>query len=96
MYASTVVACGSWVSILPVSWRNSSSVTSLVQHWAEASLVSVAGVNGWVHLAASSGMARMSVVVCRSHCECRQTSARSAVKVTSHSWMPAPITAAAM
>ena len=76
---------------------NSASVMSLVQHMADAGVPGCgsAGVNGCVHLAASSGIARMLVVVCRSHCECRQTSCRSLVKVTSHSRMPAPMRAAA-
>ena len=44
---------------------------------------------------AFSGVATMSVVVCRSHSEWRHTSSPSAVKVTSHSTMPAPMRAAA-
>ena len=44
---------------------------------------------------ASAGTVRMLVVFCRSHCECRHTSCRSLVKVTSHSITPAPMRAAA-
>jgi len=102
IYSSTVVAAGLDASILPVSILNSSSVMSLVQHMAEARSITspvsgsiTAGVKGCVHLAASSGMARMLVVVCRSHWEWRHTSSRSLVKVTSHSTMPAPMRAAA-
>ena len=82
---------------MPLSVLNSASVMSLVQHIAAAfvPVAGSAGVNGLVHFAASSGMARMLVVVCRSHCEWRQTSSRSLVKVTSHSTMPAPMRAAA-
>ncbi len=49
---------------------------SLVQHFADAFLpvAGSAGLNGCVHFAASSGTDRMLVVVCRSHCEWRQTS----------------------
>ena len=56
---------------------------SLVQHFADAlrPAAASAGVNGSLHFAASSGTARMLVVVCRSHCEWRQTSCRSLVKV---------------
>src|SRR5215212_10469081 len=70
---------------------------SLVQHFADAFLpvAGSAGLNGCEHLAASSGTVKMLVVVCRSHCEWRQTSSRSLVKVTSHSMMPAPMRAAA-
>ena len=80
---------------------NSATVISLVQHSALAGF-SVPPVTGsisagwkfWLHFSAS-GVARMSVVVCRSHYEWRQTSWRSWVKVTSHSMMPAPMRAAA-
>jgi hypothetical protein len=34
-----------------------------VQHWADAGWLAVAGVNGLEHLAASSGIIRMLVVV---------------------------------
>jgi hypothetical protein len=73
---------------------------SLVQHWACAAWIlsplasKIAGVKGTEHLSARS-VARILVVVCRSHWEWRQTSSRSLVKVTSHSMMPAPIRAAA-
>ena len=71
---------------------------SLVQHLAEAGvlLFESAGVKGTLHLAASSGIAKILVVVCKSHCEWRHTSSLSLVKVTSHSTIPAPIRAAAM
>ena len=49
-----------------------------------------AGVNGSMHVLAS-GVSRISVVVARSFCACRQTSSRSFVKVTSHSSVPAPM-----
>ncbi|KLU82294.1 hypothetical protein MAPG_01369 [Magnaporthiopsis poae ATCC 64411] len=88
-----VVAEGLKLSILPQSLLKSASVMSLVQHLAVAALplAGSAGSKGCVHLALSSGMATMLVVVCRSQCECRQTSSSSEVKATSHSWIPAPI-----
>jgi hypothetical protein len=60
-----VVALGLLASILPQSVLNSAKVMSLVQHIADAGVpaAGLAGVNGCVHLAASSGMARMFVVV---------------------------------
>src|SRR5690242_2983051 len=68
---------------------------SLVQHLADAGLPLAAGWNGLVHLALSSGMATMLVVVCRSHWLWRHTSSRSLVKATSHSSTPAPMRAPA-
>ena len=99
-YSATVLAAGLEASILPFRLLNSATVRSLVQHCAEAALITLpdpsncAGVKGLLHLAAS-GVARILVVVCKSHCECRQTSSLSLVNVTSHSTMPAPMRAAA-
>src|SRR4030065_745086 len=80
MYCSTRVAFGSNASILPFSDLNSATVMSLVQHSACAGAMVApvtgsftAGLKGTEHLPASSGTARMLVVVCRSHCEWRQT-----------------------
>jgi hypothetical protein len=96
-YSSAVFASGLKPSILAVSRLNSDSVMSLVQHFAEAFLpvAGSAGLNACEHFAARSGTARILVVVCKSHCECRHTSSRSLVKVTSHSITPAPMRAAA-
>ena len=97
---SADTARGSKPSCLPRKVRNSASVMSLVRHSAVAGATSVpapsncAGWNGRVQRAAS-GVSRMSVVVCRSFCACRQTSCLSRVKVTSHSITPAPWAAAA-
>src|SRR5881394_2885630 len=93
-----VAASGLAPSILAISVLNSASVMSLVQHFADAffPLAGSAGLKGCEHLAASAGTERMLVVVCRSHCECRHTSCRSLVNVTSHSITPAPIRAAAV
>ena len=95
-YPSTVVADVSEASILPQRVLNSARVMSDVQHVAEASASAelLAGENGLVHLEARS-VTRMLVVVCRSHCEWRQTSSPSWVTATSHSTMPAPIAMAA-
>ena len=88
--SSGVRAAGLNASILPRSDLNSATVSSLVRHSARAARTTrprssiSAGRNGSTHVAAS-GVTRMSVVVARSFCECRQTSARSFVNVTSHS-----------
>src|SRR5260221_12585065 len=95
-----VLARGLKASILPLRDLNSSTVRSLVQHSAVAALTSLppasnsAGENGLEHLSAS-GVTRILVVVCRSHWSWRQTSCLSLVKVTSHSWMAAPMRAPA-
>ena len=96
MYSSTVVAFGFEPSILPLSVLNSASVKSDVRHSALASspVAGFAGVNGTAHFLASSGFDNTLVVVCRSFCECRQTSCLSLVNVTSHSTTPAPISMA--
>jgi hypothetical protein len=85
MNSSTVVAFGLKASILPQRVLNSARVMSLVQQLAVAGVpvAGSAGVKGTEHFAASSGIARIFVVVCRSHCEWRHTSWRSFVKVTS-------------
>lgn len=83
-------------SCLPQSVPNSAMVISEVQQRAFAEVVPLAGVKGVVHFAASSGLSRMFVVVCKSHKEWRQTSPRSDVKETSHSKIPAPIRAPAI
>jgi hypothetical protein len=72
------VAAGLNASIFPHSVLNSASVMSLVQHTADAGVPAAgfAGENGCVHFAASSGMARMLVVVCRSHARMFATRAR--------------------
>ena len=91
------MASGLKPSIFAVSCLNSASVMSLVQHLADAFLP-VAGSAGLNRCGAFCGERRHGQDVgrgCRSHCECRQTSWRSLVKVTSHSMMPAPIRAAA-
>ena len=100
-YCATVAALSLAESILPVRVRNSASVMSLVQQRAVARLIlaplsgsNPAATNGVEHFAAS-GVARMFVVVCRSHWEWRHTRALSLVKVTSHSRIPAPMRAAA-
>ena len=74
---------------------------ALVQHlaWAGCKTSPVtgsssAGTKSWLHFSAS-GVARILVVVCKSHCEWRHTNALSRVKVTSHSIIPAPMRAAA-
>ena len=75
---------------------NSASVSSLVRHSARAARCTLpsarkrAGSNGSTQVRAS-GVSKMSVVVARSFCECRQTSTKSLVNVTSHSSMPAPM-----
>lgn len=74
---------------------HSAMVISDVQHIALAGDVAFAGVNSCEHFFASSGRRRMSVVVCKSHKECRHTRPRSDVNDTSHSKIPAPIRAPA-
>ena len=94
-YSSTVVALGLKPSILPHRDLNSASVISDVQQSASASVPLLAGVKGVVHLDANSVLFRISVVVCKSQCECRHTNCLSLVKATSHSITPAPILLAA-
>ena len=67
---------------------------SELRHSAVAGWSPEVGVKGVTQVSARS-VARMFVVVCRSFCAWRQTRSLSAVKVTSHSRMPAPIRAAA-
>src|SRR4029450_1023445 len=90
MKSSGVAAPGVLASIFACRVLNSARVRSLVQHFA----LVLPGVQGALHLSLR-GVLTMSVVVARSHSECRHTSWRSEVNVTSHSTMPAPIRAAA-
>ena len=89
-----MVAAGSLASIF--AWRvsNSARVRSLVQHWGAGWSGPTGPVQGTVHFWLRS-VATMSVVASRSHSLWRQTSFPSFVKVTSHSTMPAPMSAPA-
>src|SRR5262245_20731807 len=88
---SAVAAAGFVESIFARRLLNSATVRSLVQHFG----LEPGPDQGTLHLA-FRGVATMSVVVWRSHSECRHTSSPSAVKVVSHSTIPAPILAPAL
>ena len=85
------MAIGLEPSILEQRVESSAVVKSEVQHLAAADEVEFAGRNGTEHLAAREGMVSTLVVVCKSHWEWRQMRVRSREKVTSHSWMTAPM-----